>query len=651
MATRSLSQKGFRMTSSAFSQAQGNAQSPWRSSAVAHTATVFEDSFWAPRLQTMRERTLPAIYEQMRNAGHFEAFQQWREVGVRPIPYVFWESDISKWIEAASYSLATHPDARLEALVDEAIAFLVDLQQPDGYLNLWFTRVEPEKRWTNLRDHHELYCSGHLFEAAAAHFQATGKRTLLDAATRYADYIESVFGTEAEKRHGYCGHEEIELALVKLYRVTGETRYLRLSQYFIEERGKRPRYFDQEAHARGEDPTDFWAGTDEYNQSHLPVREQEEIVGHAVRAMYLFSAIADLAYELEDVDLQRVGERIWNHLTAKRLYITGGLGSSAGNEGFTTDYDLPNLSAYAETCAAIGLVLWNHRMLLLDADRRYADLLERALYNGVLSGLSLDGTAFFYANPLESQGAYQRQPWYKCACCPPNLARLLTSLGQYMYSVSDSNILVHLYAQSTSTITVASRPVVLSQQTSYPWDGIIQIEVSLQEPAEFGLHLRIPGWCQEAHLLVANEEVPLDLHKGYTRIERLWRTGDRVVLRLNMPIERIYAHPAVQADAGKVALMRGPLVYCLETADNAVPLQQIRLPESALLESHFDPALLGGIAVIQSQGLVLDVADWSGKLYRTTPPLFHPHTLTALPYYAWGHRETGEMCLWIYTCA
>src|SRR5579875_527020 len=544
------------MTSSASSQTQGNAQKPWRSTAVVHTATVFEDRFWAPRLRAVREHTLPAIYEQMRNDGHFDAFQEWRKAGTRPIPYVFWESDMSKWIEAASYSLATHPDTNLEALVERAITFLVDLQQPDGYLNLWFTRVEPEKRWTNLRDFHELYCAGHLIEAAVAHFQATGKRVLLDAALRYSDYIATVFGVEEGKRHGYCGHEEIELALVKLYRATGEARYLHLSQYFIEERGKRPHYFDEEARARGEDPADFWARTYEYNQSHLPVREQEEIVGHAVRAMYLLCAVADLAYELEDVGLQRVCERLWQHLTSKRLYITGGLGPFPGNEGFTTDYDLPNLSAYAETCAAIGLVFWNHRMLLLDADHRYADLLEQALYNGVLSGLSLDGTDFFYVNPLESQGTHRRQPWYKCPCCPPNLACLLSSLGGYMYSVNDTDILVHLYAQSTSTLTLASHTVVLSQKTNYPWGGTIEIEVKPEEPVEFGLDLRIPGWCKAAHLLVAGEEAPLDLHKGYARIGCLWRSGDSIVLRLDMPIERVYAHPAVQADIGKVALRR-----------------------------------------------------------------------------------------------
>lgn len=635
------------MTSPISSQAHENAQTPWRSSSIAHTATTFEDSFWAPRVRAMRENGLPALYEQMRADGHFENLHKLWNGGIQRTPYIFWESDMSKWIEAASYSLATHPDAALSSLVDEVISFLVEHQQPDGYLNLWYTRVEPEKRWSNLRDNHELYCAGHLIEAAVAHFRATGKRSLLDPACRYADYIATVFGVEEGQQRGYCGHEEIELALVKLYHATGEARYLRLSQYFIEERGRLPHYFDEEALARGESPADFWAGTYEYNQSHQPVRAQQEVVGHAVRAMYLLSAVADLARELDDAELQQVCERLWRHLTSTRLYVTGALGSSSHNEGFTADYELPNLASYAETCAAIGLVLWNYRMLLLDAHHRYADVLEQALYNGVLSGVSLDGTTYFYVNPLESQGAYHRQRWYKCPCCPPNLARLLLSLGQYLYTVSDSDILVHLYAQSTSTIELGAHKVTLRQHTDYPWDGTVRIEVQVTEPLEFGLNLRIPGWCQEARLTVAGEEIPLDLRNGYARVRRLWQTGDSLVLHLAMPTERVYAHPAVRADAGCVALQRGPLVYGLEAADNPVSLHQLRLSRQAVLEAHFDPALLGGVTVIKAIASVLETKDWSGALYRTTPPLESEHTLTAIPYYAWGHREAGEMRVWI----
>ncbi|GCF09795.1 glycoside hydrolase family 127 protein [Dictyobacter arantiisoli] len=639
------------MTSSSYSLAQGDAQMPLRSSSVAHTSILFEDAFWGPRLQALREQTLPAIYQQMQQDGHFTAFREEWHAGMYPIPYVFWESDIAKWIEAASYSLATHPDAHLETLIDEAIAFLLTLQQPDGYLNLWFTQVEPEQRWANLRDHHELYCAGHLIEAAVAHFQATGKRVLLDAVCRYADYIDATFGPEESKQHGYCGHEEIELALIKLYHATEERRYLRLSQYFIEERGKRPpHYFDVEAEKRGEPPADFWASTYEYNQSHVPVREQHEIVGHAVRAMYLFSAVADLARELNDESLYETCQDIWHHLNSKRLYITGGLGSSEGNEGFTADYDLPNSSAYAETCAAIGLVMWSQRLLQLDADSRYADVLEQALYNGVLSGISLDGTSFFYVNPLESHGTHHRQPWYKCACCPPNIARLLLSLGSYLYSVTANDILVHLYAQCTATLSVGAHRIILHQQTNYPWDGEVSFEIELDKPAEFGLHLRIPGWCQHARLTLAGEDIPFEVRKGYAYVTRTWQSGDSVVLHLDMPVERIYPHPAIRENVGNIALRSGPLLYCLENSDNPLPLYQICIPDSATFEKQFVPDLLGGIALLKGEVQALERTDGIDTLYHTTPPTTKPYLLTAIPYYAWDHREPGEMRIWLRAC-
>jgi DUF1680 family protein len=628
---------------------QENMEKQSGSTPVAYTSVTIEGGFWAPRLQAVRKRTLPFIYEQLKQDEHFAAFHENWQPGTSPTPYVFWDSDISKWIEAASYSLATHPDPELEAMVDEAVAFFVSKQQPDGYLNLWFIKFGPEKRWSNLRDWHELYCAGHLIEAAVAHFQATGKRTLLDAACRYADYIDRMFGREEGKRRGYPGHEEIELALVKLYRATGEERYLRLSQYFIDERGSQPHYFDIEARARGEDPAAFWARTYEYNQSHLPVREQTEVVGHAVRAMYLYSAMADLARELNDPSLFQTCERLWQHLTSTRMYITGGVGSSSANEGLTTDYDLPNDTAYAETCASIGLVLWNHRLLQLDTDQRYADLLERALYNGVLSGLALSGEAFFYENPLESHGTHHRQEWFKCACCPPNVARLLTSLGQYIYSANEADVMVHLYIQSTGNISVAGQQIVLKQESDYPWHGTIKLSLEIEQPTEFGLNLRIPGWCKQSHLTINGEAFPVEqhLHKGYVRIVRSWQSGDSITLDLAMPVERVYAHPDIPEDIDCIALQRGPLVYCLEQADNNVPLHRIRLSPTASLESHFEPALLGGITVVAADATVLETEDWSDTLYRTTPPAHHAHKLVAIPYYTWDQRQSGEMRVWI----
>ncbi|HLZ56803.1 MAG TPA: beta-L-arabinofuranosidase domain-containing protein [Ktedonosporobacter sp.] len=616
---------------------------------VAHTAVSIDDAFWAPRLQTLRTHTLLHIYNQLKHWKYFAGSGRDWKPGMGSPSYVFSESDITKWLEAASYSLADHPDPELNALVDEAIAFLASFQQPDGYFSIWFTQVEPEKRWTNLRDRHELYCAGHLIEAAVAHFQATGKRTLLDIACRNVDYIDGVFGREEGKRRGYCGHEEIELALVKLYHATGEARYLHLARYFVEERGQQPHYFDQEARARGENPADFWAKNYEYNQSHVPVREQHEVVGHAVRAMYLYSALADLARELDDESWLQVCERLWQHLESKRIYITGGIGPSEDNEGFTADYDLPNSTAYAETCAAIGLALWSHRLLQLDTDSRYADMLERALYNGVLSGIALDGESFFYENPLESHGRHHRQPWFKCACCPPNIARLLASLGQYIYGVNEQEVMVHLYVQSTATLTVGGQSVRLRQETQYPWHGSIRLNLEMDEPGEFAINLRIPGWCRQAHLSVNDAEVAIEPGKGYVRLQREWHSGDSIALELEMPIERIWAHPDIQADAGCVALQRGPLLYCLESVDHSVPLHRLRLPATADLESHVEPALLGGVTVITGDVLALEVQDWAGDLYRTTPATVWPSRLTAIPYYAWDNRQPGQMSVWIRT--
>nr|HET6903761.1 beta-L-arabinofuranosidase domain-containing protein [Ktedonobacteraceae bacterium] len=626
---------------------QLDASSSW--TPICWKEVSIDDSFWTPHLQVNRENTLPHVYEFCKETGRIDALRLNWKPGMEPIPHIFWDSDVAKWIEAASYSLATHPDPALEAKVDEVIRLLVEAQQPDGYLNSYFTAVEPTKRWTNLRDWHELYCAGHLIEAAVANFQATGKRVLLDVMCRYADYIDAVFGSEPGKKRGYPGHEEIELALVKLYRVTGEKRYLHLSQYFVDERGRQPHYFDEEARLRGDEPTAYHHKTYEYNQSHVPVREQDEVVGHAVRAMYLYSAMADLAGELHDQSLFDADQRLWDNLCTTRLYITGGLGPSRHNEGFTTSYDLPNETAYAETCAAIGFVFWNHRMLQLDCNARYADMLERALYNGVLSGVSLDGHTFFYENPLASLGRHHREHWFRVACCPPNIARLLASLGQYIYSVNDTDIAVHLYMQNTAQMSVGGREVSVRQETTYPWNGTIALRLSMDKPVRFGLRLRIPGWCEEAQLRVNGEGFEIDRHleHGYVRVERVWQSGDRVELELEMSARRMYAHPDIRQDAGCVVLQRGPLVYCLEGTDNNVPLHRIVVPRTTELASQFEADMLGGVTVICGEALVEDDSDWAGRLYRSWSPTLQSRTITAIPYYAWDNREAGEMRVWL----
>ena len=626
----------------------------WRPAPLA--AVVIDDSFWSPRRRVNREQTIPFQYAQCQDTGRIDALRLTWRPGDQPVPHPFWDSDVAKWIEAASYSLATHPDPALDAQVDAVIALLASAQQPDGYLNTYFTLVRPEDRWTDLRDAHELYCAGHLIEAGVAHFQATGKRSLLAVVQRYADYIATVFGRAPGQKRGYCGHEEIELALVKLYRATGEDRYLRLAQYFVDERGTQPYYFDQEAETRG--TPGYFEGhrshghlraAREYNQAHLPVREQTEVVGHAVRAMYLTTAMADLAGETGDPTLRDACRRLWDHLCARRLYLTGGIGSAAQNEGFSGDYDLPNESAYAETCAAIGLVFWAHRMVQLEADGRYADVLEQALYNGVLSGVSLDGTRFFYENPLASPGGVSRKPWFGVACCPPNLARLLASLGQYIYSANQSAVAVHLYVQGSARFTVHDQEVTVRQETEYPWDGTVRLIVSPRRPVEFALYLRWPGWCREVAVRINGEIVDPagQIERGYLRLARVWSDGDTVELRMAMPVERVYAHPLVRADVGAVALQRGPLVYCLEEIDNLAPLERVALPPEAPLTAQIEPDLLGGTVIIRGEGRVLDEQGWGDTLYRHEPSMTRPATLTAVPYHTWNNRGAGRMCVWI----
>ncbi|MFZ4779557.1 MAG: glycoside hydrolase family 127 protein, partial [Terrimicrobiaceae bacterium] len=509
---------------------------------IPFTEVRIDDSFWNERLRINREVSLPYQYWQCKETGRIDAFKLLWQPGTGSAPNIAWDSDVAKWVEAASYSLATHPDAELAAQLEEVVALIASAQQPDGYLNTHFTQVDQEKRWENLQDAHELYCAGHLIEAAVAHFQATGKRDLLDVACRYADYISTVFGREEEKIHGYCGHEEIELALVKLYRATREKRYLELSRYFVEERGQSPHIF--------KNPRDAWGGL-AYYQAHAPVREQKEAVGHAVRAVYLYSAIADLAGESNDPSLLAASETLWESVTKRKMYLTGGIGSTRAGEAFTNDYDLPDETAYCETCAAVGMVMWSHRLVQLDCDRRYADVMERALYNGVLSGVSRDGTKFFYENPLASRGGHHRQPWFECVCCPSNLSRLLASLGNYLFSRTEDGLAVHLYLQSEMTRqSVAGASVQVKVETRYPWEGLIRFTVETDRPADFALRLRIPEWCRSYEVRIGGKKVEAPEEKGYAVIHRTWSSGDAVELVLDMPVEKIVSHPGVLMNQG-----------------------------------------------------------------------------------------------------
>ncbi len=561
---------------------------------------------------------------------------------------MFWDSDLGKSIETVAYSLYRRANPTLEARVDEIIDMYEKLQDKDGYLNAWFQRVQPGRRWTNLRDHHELYCAGHLIEGAVAYYQATGKRKLLDIMCRYADYLISVFGHGPGKLPGYCGHEEVELALVKLARVTGEKKYLDLSKFFIDERGTEPHFFTEEATRDGRSAADFHQKTYEYGQAHLPVREQKKVVGHAVRAMYLYAGMADIATEYNDDTLTSALETLWDDLTTKQMYVTGGIGPAASNEGFTDYYDLPNESAYAETCASVGLVFWANRMLGRGPNRRYADIMEQALYNGAMAGLSLDGKTFFYENPLESSGKHHRWIWHHCPCCPPNIARLLASVGSYMYAVAEDEIAVHLYGESKARFEVSGAKVVLAQTTRYPWDGAIHFDVNLDRPSRFAISLRIPEWADGSTLSVNGESIALEsvAVDGYARVEREWKSGDKVDLVIPLAARKLFANPRVRQDAGRTALMRGPLVYCVEETDNGAGLNGISLSADPSKAKVSEIAGLRG-AVALDLPVSRDASDWGADLYRTSPPSAKSATARFVPYPLWDNREPGEMLVWV----
>ncbi|MBM2713038.1 glycoside hydrolase family 127 protein [Mesorhizobium caraganae] len=626
--------------------------------------------FWGDRVDAVASRTADILYERCVEARMLEQIDPDRPSPGLVIPFhspspdeaatpgftgstvttqMFWDSDWGKTIETAAYSLYRRRNDRLEKNIDAVIDMYEKLQQPDGYLSSWYQRIQPGLRWTNLRDCHELYCAGHLIEGAVAYFQATGKRKLLDILCRYADHIADRFGPEPGKQKGYCGHEEIELALVKLARATGQRKYMELAKYFIDQRGVEPHYFDEEARARGADPKAYHFKTYEYNQSHRPVREQDKVVGHAVRAMYLYSGMADIATEYGDDTLRAALDRLWDDLTTKSLYVTGGIGPSAHNEGFTSDYDLPNETAYAETCASVGLVFWASRMLGMGPNARYADMMERALYNGSISGLSLDGSLFFYENPLESRGKHNRWKWHRCPCCPPNIGRMVASIGSYFYGLADDALAVHLYGDSTARFDIAGTPVSIVQTSNYPWDGAVSIRVEPDAPVEFTLHLRVPSWCRKATLKVNGAPVDLDAasNDGYAAIRREWQKGDRVELDLDMSISRLFANPQVRQDIGRVALARGPLIYCVEETDNAGQLHRITLPRTAEIEAHPEPNLLGGVVTLSAIGSRAEAENWGTALYRTEAPAVEQAKLKAVPYYAWDNRDPGEMVVWL----
>lgn len=580
---------------------------------------------------------------------------------------VFQDSDVYKWIEAVAYQLMSSPDEKLEQEADEAIEIIAKAQQPDGYIDTYFILVEPDKKFTNLCECHELYCAGHLVEAATAYYKATGKKKLLDVACRMIDLIDSRIGPEEGKIHGYPGHEEIELSLVKLYGVTKKDKYIRLAKYFIDERGKQPHFFDEEIKKRNyathfgymNPPYGMYSYGAEYEQWHKPIRNQEAFEGHAVRCMYMASAVADLARVLNDESLRKTAIRLYENMAQRRIYITGGIGSSHIGERFTYDYDLPNDTMYAETCASVGVVFFMQRMLLLEQDSRYADTMERALYNTCIAGKSLDGKNFFYVNPLEvnPEGSKhnpdrkhvlpERPAWFGCACCPPNLARLVSALGSYIYIINNDRLYMNLYMQNKLTTNIGGSEVSLNVVTNYPEDGTVSIDFNCD--SQFNLCLRIPSWSSENYSITVNgENRNFEYRDGYVMLTQHWKKGDNVGISFDMTPRRMYANSKVAADVGKVAIQRGPLVYCIEEADNGKSLQSIFLPKSSALEVVDMPDKLDGIKEIHSEGIKV-ISGKEDELYSDKPEFKYGKVpLVFIPYYTWANRGSGEMTVWLH---
>ena len=571
------------------------------------------DNFWSPRLSKHVSATLPVCIDQIENqTGRIRNFENAAKGEGEHSGIFFDDSDVYKALEGMAYSLINNPDPELEKKADEWIDKFAAAQQPDGYINTFYTLTGLDKRWTNM-DKHEMYCAGHMIEAGVAYYQATGKRKLLDVCIRMTDHMMSQFGPG--KRHWVPGHEEIELALVKLYQTTQEQKYLDFAYWLLEERGHGHGTMGDEGKW---DPV--------YYQDIVPVRRLTDISGHAVRCMYLYCGMADVAALKNDTGYRAAIDRLWDDVVHRNMYITGGIGSSRDNEGFTEDYDLPNLDAYCETCASVGMVLWNQRMNQLTGDSKYIDILERSLYNGALAGISLGGDRFFYVNPLESKGDHHRQEWYGCACCPSQLSRFLPSIGNYIYASSDDALWVNLYIGNTGQIRIGETDILLTQETDYPWDGSVKLTISTSQPLEKEIRLRIPNWCKTYDLSINGKRINVSEKKGYAVIKD-WKSQDVIALDMDMPVEIVAADPHVKENFGKRAIQRGPLVYCMEEIDNPEYFDQIQLSPSTTFQTAFVSDILNGIKTIKTNG--------------------RAQSATFIPYYAWDNRKAGKMRVWI----
>lgn len=633
-----------------------------------------QDPFWSEYIRLVREVMVPyqweALNDRIPGAEPSHAIHNFKiAAGLEQGEFygmVFQDSDVAKWLEAAAYLIEEKRDPVLEKVVDGVIDIVVKAQREDGYLNTYFTLKEPGREWSNLAECHELYCAGHMIEAGTAYYKATGKRKLLDAVSRFADYIDTVFGQEPGKLKGYDGHQEIELALVKLYHATSNEKYLNLSRYFLDQRGEKPHYFEQEWEKRGRSlhfPQLSMVHDHHYSQSHLPVREQDKAEGHAVRLVYMCTAMADIAAETGDAGMLAACCELWDNIVNKRMYITGGIGSMEQGESFTADYDLPGDLAYAETCASVGLIFFAKRMLRLHQDSKYADVMERALYNTVISGMSLDGTKFFYVNPLEvypevlgknknyNHVKAERQGWFSCACCPPNVSRLLASLGQYVYTVHDASIYVQLYIGGRMEAVINGISVRMEQQSQYISHGKSKFIITPEQTCEFTLALRMPEWCDQAEVTVdgVSKTYFAGDKNGYIVLAREWKTGDEVEISFSMPVQIMKSHPQVRQTFSKVALQRGPFVYCMEQVDNGKALYQLQLPRKTEFTISEQVGSPGGVKVIQAAGQRMKpTEEWADELYRSDSRWkLEQVNLKFIPYFTWANRGVGEMTVWI----
>ncbi len=638
----------------------------------------------------------------------FRGFQALPEDPANPEPdkfygFVFQDSDFSKWIEAVGYSLINHPDPELERIADEAIDIVCAAQAENGYLDTYYIINGMDRIFTNLRDHHELYCFGHLTEGAVAYYQATGKDKLLKAAERYADFISKRFGPGEDQCKGYPGHEIAEMALARLYELTGEEKYLELSCFFLNERGKKPYYFDTEEKERAEYEGRPYKEPGEglrhfYHQAHLPVREQSEAVGHAVRAVYLYSGMADVARLKKDEAMYEACKRLWDSIVREKLYVTGGIGGTHMGEAFSFPYDLPNDTAYSETCAAIGLAFFARRMLEIEAVGEYGDVMEQALYNTVLAGMALDGKSFFYVNPLEvlpeacrkDERKFHvkavRQKWFGCACCPPNIARIVSSIGAYVYTESGDTLYTHLYVGSRVNCELGGKPLDVTLESGFPWDGKVKMRLAAPESVRGTLAFRVPGWCRQAEAEVrfggetaiscrigkggiAVKEKPaapdgrrtekVCLKDGYLYLTGQWEDGDEILLTFPMEVRMLAASTKVREDVGKAAFTRGPVCYCLEEADNGKNLHLLKADVEKLFDPESGSVDQTAVAVEKSSALghEMCVLKVPGKRMAQTagnalygdfiPQEGEAATLTFVPYYAWNNRGEGEMAVWV----